>query len=51
MGYLGLLAGPSVIGLLTHWIPLTAAFALPIAGCLAAGLLAPRALAPQEATR
>jgi MFS family permease len=48
MGYLGLLAGPSVIGLLTHWIPLTAAFALPIAGCLAAGLLAPRALAPQE---
>jgi MFS family permease len=50
MGYLGLLAGPSVIGLLTHWIPLTAAFALPIAGCLAAGLLAPRALAPQETT-
>lgn len=45
MGYLGLLAGPSVIGLLTHWIPLTVAFALPIAGCLAAGLLAPRALA------
>jgi MFS family permease len=49
LGYVGLLAGPSAIGLLTHWIPLTAAFALPIAGCLAAGLLAPRALAPQEA--
>jgi MFS family permease len=48
MGYVGLLAGPSLIGLLTHWIPLTAAFALPIAGCLAAGLLAPRALAPAE---
>jgi MFS family permease len=48
MGYLGLLAGPSLIGLLTHWVPLTAAFALPIAGCLAAGLLAPRALAPQK---
>ena len=51
MGYVGLLAGPSDIGLLTHWIPLTAAFALPIAGCLAAGLLAPRALAPQEVPR
>ena len=48
MGYVGLLAGPSVIGLLTHWIPLTTAFALPIVGCLAAGLLAPRALAPKE---
>ena len=46
MGYLGLLAGPSIIGLLTHWIPLTAAFAVPIAGCLLAGLLAPKALAP-----
>ncbi|MRJ75089.1 MFS transporter [Aeromicrobium sp. SMF47] len=46
MGYLGLLAGPSVIGLLTHWVPLTTAFAVPIVGCLAAGLLAPRALAP-----
>lgn len=44
-GYIGLLAGPSIIGLLTNVIPLTAAFALPIAGCLAAGLLAPRALA------
>lgn len=46
MGYLGLLAGPSIIGLLTHWVPLTVAFAVPIAGCLVAGLLAPRALAP-----
>ena len=50
MGYLGLLAGPSVIGLLTHWISLTTAFAVPIVGCLAAGLLAPRALAPQKET-
>jgi MFS family permease len=47
MGYVGLLAGPSIIGLLTHWIPLTTAFALPIVGCLAAGVLAPRALAGQ----
>lgn len=46
MGYLGLLAGPSIIGLLTHWVPLTVAFAVPIAGCLLAGVLAPRALAP-----
>ncbi|KAA1379769.1 MFS transporter [Aeromicrobium fastidiosum] len=51
MGYVGLLAGPSVIGLLTHWIPLTTAFALPIVGCLAAGLLAPRALAPAPKER
>lgn len=43
-GYLGLLAGPAVIGILTHWIPLTTAFAVPIVGCVAAGLLAPKAL-------
>lgn len=48
MGYLGLLAGPSVIGLLTHWIPLTAAFVVPIAGCVVAGLLAPHALRREE---
>lgn len=51
MGYLGLLAGPSVIGLLTHWMPLTAAFGLPIAGCLLAGALAPRALEPAGVAR
>jgi MFS family permease len=43
-GYLGLLAGPAVIGILTEWVPLTTAFAVPIAGCVAAGLLAPAAL-------
>ncbi|MCW2789464.1 MAG: transporter [Aeromicrobium sp.] len=48
MGYLGLLAGPSVIGLLTHWVSLTTAFAVPIAGCLAAGVLAPSALRAKE---
>lgn len=48
MGYLGLLAGPSIIGLLTRWVPLTTAFAVPIAGCLLAGLLAPKALAPAK---
>lgn len=44
LGYLGLLAGPAAIGILTDWIPLTAAFAVPILCCLAGGLLAPAAL-------
>lgn len=48
MGYLGLLAGPSIIGLLTHWVSLTTAFAVPIAGCVVAGLLAPSALRAKE---
>lgn len=44
LGYLGLLAGPACIGLLTAWVPLTTAFVVPIIGCVAAGLLAPRVL-------
>lgn len=44
MGYVGLLSGPSVIGLLTHWVSLTTAFLVPIALCVAASALAPRAL-------
>ncbi|MBC7631987.1 MFS transporter [Aeromicrobium sp.] len=47
VGYLGLLAGPAIIGILTHWVPLTTAFAVPIIGCLIAGLLAPSALRKQ----
>ena len=43
-GYVGLLAGPAIIGILTDWIPLTTAFIVPIACCVAGGLLAPRAL-------
>lgn len=43
-GYVGLLAGPAIIGILTDWVPLTTAFAIPIACCIAGGLLAPRAL-------
>lgn len=43
-GYVGLLAGPAVIGILTGWIPLTTAFIVPIACCVAGGLLAPSAL-------
>jgi MFS family permease len=44
LGYLGLLAGPAVIGLLTTWVPLTTAFAVPIVGCVLAGVVAPFAL-------
>ena len=44
LGYLGLLAGPAAIGMLTAWVPLTTAFAVPIVGCVLAGLLAPIAL-------
>lgn len=44
MGYVALLSGPSVIGLLTHWVPLTTAFLVPLALCLVASALAPTAL-------
>ena len=50
IGYLGLLAGPSAIGMLTVWIPLTTAFVVPIVGCVLAGLLAPMALRPVDAS-
>jgi MFS family permease len=49
-GYLGLLAGPAIIGILTNWVSLTTAFAVPIVGCLVAGLLAPSALRKQKET-
>ncbi|WP_313404191.1 MFS transporter [Aeromicrobium sp.] len=44
MGYVALLSGPSIIGLLTNWVPLTTAFLVPLALCLVASALAPRAL-------
>lgn len=44
MGYVALLSGPSIIGLLTHWVSLTTAFLVPLALCLVASALAPRAL-------
>lgn len=49
LGYLGLIAGPAIIGILTNWVPLTTAFIVPIVGCLVSGLLAPSAL--REDTR
>jgi len=42
LGYLGLLAGPAVIGGLTAWVTLPTTFWLPVIGCLAAAWAAPR---------
>ncbi|MEU7785624.1 MFS transporter [Amycolatopsis sp. NPDC049159] len=46
LGYVGLLAGPAVIGGLTHWLPLNVTFALPVILCvlaaLSAGVLSPK---------
>ncbi|MEV6427762.1 MFS transporter [Nocardia sp. NPDC051463] len=36
LGYLGILAGPAIIGPLTHFVPLGLAFFLPVAFCLIA---------------
>jgi MFS family permease len=45
LGYLGMLAGPAVIGPLTHFVPLNVTFFLPVAFCVvaacAAGILRP----------
>ncbi len=49
LGYVGLLAGPAIIGILTDWIPLTTAFIVPIICCLAGGLLARTALTTRPA--
>ncbi|MGW4211106.1 MFS transporter [Lentzea sp. NPDC004789] len=40
LGYLGVLAGPAVIGWLTHVVPLNIAFLLPVAFCVVAALSA-----------
>jgi MFS family permease len=41
LGYVGLLAGPALIGGLTHWMPLNVAFALPVILCVATVVRAP----------
>jgi MFS family permease len=40
LGYLGMLAGPAVIGPITHFIPLNLAFFLPVAFCVVAAFTA-----------
>lgn len=47
LGYIGLLAGPALIGGLTHWMDLPTTFWLPAAGCLVAGLVAASLLDPE----
>ncbi|GAA1574753.1 MFS transporter [Kribbella sancticallisti] len=41
LGYVGLLAGPALIGGLTHWMPLNVAFALPVVLCVLTVIAAP----------
>ncbi|RKN20947.1 MFS transporter [Micromonospora musae] len=48
LGYLGVLAGPAIIGPLTHLMPLNHTFFLPVAFCVAAALSA-RILRPGAA--
>ncbi|NUT45965.1 MAG: MFS transporter [Saccharothrix sp.] len=48
LGYVGLLAGPALIGGLAHWIPLNVAFLVPVVLCLLAVVFA-NVLAPRPA--
>ncbi|MCP2163416.1 MFS transporter [Goodfellowiella coeruleoviolacea] len=41
LGYVGLLAGPALIGGLTRWMPLNVAFAVPVVLCVFAVAFAP----------
>ncbi|TDO52711.1 sugar phosphate permease [Kribbella sp. VKM Ac-2527] len=41
LGYVGLLAGPALIGGLTHWMPLNVAFVLPVILCVLTVIAAP----------
>jgi predicted MFS family arabinose efflux permease len=41
LGYVGMLAGPALIGGLTHWMPLNVAFAVPLILCVLAAVFAP----------
>jgi MFS family permease len=40
LGYVGMLAGPALVGGLTHWMPLNVAFALPVVLCVLASVFA-----------
>jgi MFS family permease len=47
LGYLGLLAGPALIGGLTRWMPLNVTFAVPVVLCVLAAVFA-GVLSPKE---
>ncbi|MEV7424455.1 MFS transporter [Streptomyces sp. NPDC091212] len=53
LGYIGMLAGPAVIGPMTHAVPLNLTFFLPVAFCVVACLTAPvlRTAIPSPAAR
>ncbi|MFE2753024.1 MFS transporter [Actinosynnema sp. NPDC059335] len=55
LGYVGLLAGPALIGGLAHWIPLNVAFLVPVALCLLgvvfAHVLDPRTAPAEDGAR
>ncbi|MET8997296.1 MFS transporter [Amycolatopsis sp. NPDC004169] len=46
LGYVGLLAGPALIGGLTRWMPLNVTFAVPVVLCVLAAVFA-RVLSPK----
>ncbi|MET0132082.1 MAG: MFS transporter [Kibdelosporangium sp.] len=47
LGYVGMLAGPALVGGLTHWVPLNIAFAVPLVLCVFAAMFAP-VIAPRR---
>ncbi|MGW7520740.1 MFS transporter [Streptomyces sp. NPDC054796] len=50
LGYLGMLAGPTVIGPLTHLVPLNLTFLLPVAFCVVAACAARVLRSPADAS-
>ena len=52
LGYVGLLAGPALIGGLTRWMPLNVTFAVPVVLCVLAavfaGVLSPKPAPVEE---
>ncbi|MET0233236.1 MAG: MFS transporter [Kibdelosporangium sp.] len=50
LGYVGMLAGPAMVGGLTHWMPLNVAFALPVVLCVLASVFA-TVMKPSDGTR
>jgi MFS family permease len=51
LGYVGLLAGPALIGGLAHWMPLNVAFILPVILCIVTVIGAPVLRSPKPADR